>query len=250
MTLPVSALDFYCDETSHVGHRFAAVGGILVRPERVAEICRELEALKCARRKSAASELKWEKINKHDKPLYLDVVSLFFSLLRANLIHYHVIICDFHEYDHRRFTQGDKHVSVSKTYYQLLLHRCCKLYADKAAIHVWPDSGECTSDLPKYLGALRTDERKRFAPAHPTIRSINPISSTPHGLMHMNDIMLGAVASHRNGRHLRPDASPHKTEMAAAVINGFGLCSYSFNSPIRAQFTVWNWRPPAGRLRS
>jgi hypothetical protein len=248
MTVPT--LDFYCDETSHVGHRFAAVSGILVRPQRVGALCAELEALKIARHKSPTSELKWEKINKRDKPLYLDLVAHFFSLLEANLINYHVIICDFHEYDHRKFTQGEKHVSVSKTYYQLLLHRCCKIYADRAQIHVWPDSGECTADLPKYLDALRADERSRFQPSQPTIRSINPVSSTPHGIMHMNDVVLGAIASHRNGRHLAPEASPHKTQVAAAVLDGFGLRSFSFNSPIKGRFTVWNWRPPAGRLRS
>lgn len=248
MTLP--ALDFFCDETSHVGHRFAAVGGILVRQQRVASINEELARIKDAHRKNVASELKWEKINKHDKPLYMDIVSYFFSLLDANIVNYHVIICDFNEYDHRRFNKGDKHVSVSKTYYQLLLHRCCKLYGERATIHVWPDTGECTKSLPEYIGALRSDERNRFGWATPTIRSINPICSTPQGLMHINDIIVGAIAAHRNGRHLAPDASPNKREISAAIIKGFGLSSYAFNSPIRGKFSVWNWKPPAGRPRS
>lgn len=248
MALP--QLNFYCDETSHIGHRYAAVGGTLVRADRVAILNEQIAQLKSARGKATTSEIKWGKINRHDRPLYLDAVQLFFSLLKGNLIHYHVVICDFHEYDHRRFTQGNKHVSVSKTYYQLLLHRCCKLYAGKAHIHVWPDRGECTQALPTFIGALRADERKRFGAINPTISSINPICSSTVGVMHLNDIITGAIASHRNGRHLQPDASPHKTKIAEAVLDGFGLATFAFSTPIRNNNTVWNWKPPQGRLQS
>jgi hypothetical protein len=55
-------LDFYCDETSHREHRYAAVGGIMIRPQQVGVVNEELVRLKQARGKPISSELKWEKV--------------------------------------------------------------------------------------------------------------------------------------------------------------------------------------------
>lgn len=162
----------------------------MIRPQQVGVVNEELVRLKQARGKPISSELKWEKSSRRDLPLYLDAVALFFSLLEANIINFHVVICDFHEYDHRRFTAGDKSASVSKTYYQLLLHRCCKLYGGDAIVYVWPDKGDCTKSLPQYVVALRSDERKKFGHETATIRSINPTSSAQVGVLHLNDTRL------------------------------------------------------------
>lgn len=241
MTLPI--LHFYCDETSHRGHRFAGVGGIALRQERVDILNLELKTLKLAARKAPTSELKWSKVNKHDMPLYEATCKYFFSLLEARHIHFHVVICDFLEYDHRTLNLGNRSTSVSKTYYQLLLHRCCKLYGDKAFVHVRPDAGDCTSCLPQFQPGLNSDAAKRFGLSTNPIRSINLVESSMHAIMQMNDIILGAMLSHRNGRHLEANASPHKTHLSDYVLSLSGLPSYAVNTSYgNNHFTVWNWR--------
>jgi hypothetical protein len=47
--LPV--LRFYCDESSHTAHRYAAVSGILIRPERADTVNDEIGTLKKSRGK-------------------------------------------------------------------------------------------------------------------------------------------------------------------------------------------------------
>ena len=236
------SLRFYCDESSHSGHQFAAVSGILIRPERAATVNDEIARLKESRGKQATSEIKWAKINRHDLPLYEAVVEYFKLLLDSEAIHFHVVICDMHAYDHRLRNEGSKATTVSKTYYQLLLHRCCRLYGDKAFIHVRPDIGECTQALPGLINGLNADACRRFDLQLRPILSINLTQSVSVNLMQMNDIVLGAIASHRNGRHEKPNASPHKTRLAEAVRACFGVPNFTINTPWRSKFTVWNWR--------
>jgi hypothetical protein len=246
--MAVSDLHFYCDESSHRGHRFAAVSGIVANQTRIATINQELSALKVVHGKSPLSELKWEKTNRHDLPLYKAYCNYLFLLLEANYAHYHVVICDFQAYDHRALNEGDKSRSVSKTYYQLLLHRCCKLYGEHARIHVRADNGDCTRSLPSYQDALNIDARKRFRLIGRPIASINLIDSNGLEIMQMNDVVLGAIASHRNGRHLIPGASPHKTELAEHVRKLFGVTSFAFNTPRGSRRnSIWNWQ---GQLKT
>jgi hypothetical protein len=155
--------------------------------------------------------------------------------MRANHIHYHVVICDMHAYDHRLRNQGQKTTSVSKTYYQLLLHRCCRLYGGKAFIHVRPDTGACTRELPGLRNGLNADAQRRFDLKLRTVLSINLTESITVNLMQMNDVILGAIASHRNERHKRQGASPHKTRIAEAVRAVFGVPNFTIN-------TSWNHR--------
>ncbi len=65
--------------------------------------------------------------------------------------------------------------------------------------------------------------------------------------MQMNDIVLGAIASHRNGRHLLDGASPHKSELAEYVREKFGVASFAFSTPKgQRRHSIWNWQ---GTLR-
>jgi hypothetical protein len=241
MDLPI--LYFFCDETSHRGHRFAGVSGIALREERIKTLNYELTMLKLNRGKAATSELKWSKVNKHDMPLYEDVCRYFFSLVKAKHIHFHALICDFQEYDHRALNLGFRETSISKSYYQILLHRCCKLCGDRAYTHVRPDTGDCTRALPKFLPGLNADAIRRFQLRSKPIRSINKVESQQSPIIQMNDIILGAILAHRNGRHLEVNASPHKAHLAQHILALSGLRSYAFSTPYdQPHFTIWNWR--------
>jgi hypothetical protein len=246
------ALRFYCDESSHTGSRYAAVSGILITPERASTVNGEIARIKAARGKRADSEIKWANINKHDLPLYRDIVHYFGSLMKANYIHYHIVICDMHAYDHRLRNEGSRPTTVSKTYYQLLLHRCCRLYGDKAFIHVRPDKGECTQALPGLLNGLNADAKRRFNLNLKPILSIDLIESVTQNLMQMNDVILGAVASHRNERHKKQGASPHKTMLAEEIRAVFRVPNFTINTSWEKRpYTVWNWRAQTiGRPRS
>lgn len=235
-------LMFYCDESSYTATRFAAVSGILLREERVADVEDEIKRLKLAHGKREISELKWANLNKKEMPLYRDIVAYFDSLLKAKLIRFHVVVCDMHTYDHRRHNQGMKTTTVSKTYYQLLLHRCCRLYGGKALVHVRPDTGDCTRALPGLQNALNMDAMKRFKLGLPPIASINPTHSHSSNVMQMNDVILGGIASHRNERHKQDGASPLKTELAEAVRVCIGVPNFTISTSWESPATVWNWK--------
>ena len=73
--------------------------------------------------------------------------------------------------------------------------------------------------------------------------SINLTESVTVNLMQMNDVILGAIASHRNERHKKRDASPHKTKIAEAVRAAFGVPNFTINTLWNnSHFTVWNWK--------
>jgi hypothetical protein len=55
-----------------------------------------------------------------------------------------------------------------------------------------------------------------------------------------------------NGRHLKADASPHKSHLAENVRSGFGVPNFAINTPWEGRrATVWNWKEQKlGRPRS
>lgn len=230
------------DESGQTTDRFMCVGGTIVRQERVAEIRATIEAIK--RSGGIGSEVKWSAVRTGRLHTYKALVRYFFKLLEANSLHFHVLACDFHGFDHR--ASGGKIQSVSKMLYQLALHRGCKPYGASAMLDLFPDDGDHASALLKYHGHLNSAS-KRLIPwrrcfERSPVRQVAPTNSCNEPLLQLNDIILGAVSYRRNRRDERHDASDHKAELAALVCELSGFDRFGGNTPRAVKrFTTWNF---------
>jgi hypothetical protein len=145
------------------------------------------------------------------------------------------------EYEH----DGDRHIfdTVSKSFYQLLLHRTVRYYGKDCQITVKPDNGECTRLLPGLKEALHIDGQLRYK-THPNcISAIIPTDSKTEPLLHLLDVPFGALTAYRNSRHLRDDLGAPKKELAEYAFNAFKLRSIVGNRDDGCKFSIWNVIP-------
>jgi hypothetical protein len=62
-------------------------------------------------------------------------------------------------------------------------------------------------------------------------------------ILQMNDVILGAVCSARNGKHLLAETRPAKRRIAELVVEKSGLGSFDRDSYQKVnRFTIWNFR--------
>lgn len=199
MNHPRSRLLYFCDETSHMGDEFMAVGGIAINMDTIGEI--EAKITQIRDRLSLTHEIKWSNVKARRDNGHLAYAELLRELVDANNIHFHMRFQRIQEWDHQRAGPRRKVDTVSRAYYQLALHRPVAFYGATADLHLRPDNGECTSKLHEYIGHLNTQARKHKDCGIACVKSIQATDSKhshPHQLL---DVTLGGLAAIRNNRH-------------------------------------------------
>lgn len=236
-------LFFYMDESGQTTDRYMCVGGIVINKSRVDEVRTEIERIKHVA--GVQSEVKWTNLRKKTLPLYRGLARYFFELLADGKVRFHVIVCDFQNFNHRK--NGGRGQSVSKMLYQLALHKGCIAYGEKAHLHIYPDNGEHADLLMPFHHHMNRASRdhlpiERHGLLCPALH-MEPTDSASEPLLQLNDIILGAVAYRRNQRNLQPDASDHKKKLAKFVSEQAGSTLFDFNPPTHgSRFTVWPFK--------
>ena len=146
------------------------------------------------------------------------------------------------DYDHSLSGMRRKIDTISKAYFQLLLHRPGRYYCKTCDIFVYPDKGECTEKLPDYKSSLNASCFTRYGLG--TFRHIEPRESRNEPILQMLDVTLGALGAVRNGRHSAPGAAQAKRELAEYVLAKTHLPALGGNS-LRTErvLSVWNATP-------
>jgi len=207
---PREDLYYFCDETSFIGEDFMGIGGLAIRRDRLSETANKLAAIREAR--GARGRIKWESTRDVNLDVRRDYVDYMVGLVTEGKIHLHLRFAPFSQYEH----PGPRRVydTVSKMYYQLLLHRAVRNYGTKCRIFIRPDDGPCTSELEQFVEALHIDGQLRYKTAADCIHSIKCINSRKEPLLEFLDVTLGALTAFRNGRHLRPGTRDAKRILA------------------------------------
>ena len=100
--LPVS--DIYVDESSQTKHRFLVLGGLIIPHVELDAFC---EAVEAARQPELpANSLKWGRVSRTKLEGYKRVVDVFFDPSAA-AVHFHSLVVDTHQQDHRRWNKGE-----------------------------------------------------------------------------------------------------------------------------------------------
>lgn len=230
-------IQFFSDSSSHRGHKFVVVGGIAIRPDHVKNVNSQLQSMK--EMAGINREFKWNEYKAGRKEVaYKDAVNLFFKLLSDNKLHFHCIICDFTNFDHKKDGPGNPEKSVNRLYYQLMLHRVCALYGQKMRILMTPDHGNDSAEIVNFRDAICAAAYQRYNAQPNCLRSIHPQPSAKHNILQMLDIIIGAIAAHREDRIL----GANKTDLRNHVINASPIKDFSCNTPRSyRKFTVWNF---------
>jgi hypothetical protein len=230
-------LTFACDESSQTTDDFMVVGGIACASKREYEITQDLKQLKGE--KFAASEVKWSKTRNGERlALHKRVVDHVFEKIGINQFHFHGLIVPFSDFDHGLREGCNKSDSVTKMLYQLCLHRPVRYYGKVCAIHIKPDHSDAYLGFKYYGDALNNDAKKKYSITTRPVREITFPDSARSAVHQMNDLIIGALAHRKNGRHLVEGASAHKCELANYVHEKIEAVK------IPRTCTIWNFTSP------
>jgi hypothetical protein len=233
---------YFCDESHIRTSEWMGIGGLAITPARAALVAKEMHRLKEARGVSSDSEVKWTKA-KSKPEICRDYLDLMERLIANNHAHFHVRFAPFQEYDHRVSGKRKETDTVSKAYYQLLLHRAGRFYGRQAKILVRPDAGDCTSDLPKLMAAVNVDLRLRYNVPHDAITHIQARDSRDEPMLQLLDVALGALTAARNGGHRNGTLSAIKANLAAYALEKCPVPIDHNHEARHKRFSLWNVKP-------
>jgi hypothetical protein len=187
--------------------------------------------------------MKWTKYKGGGRrAAYESLVDLAFLLIKEKQAAFHTIICHFDSFDHKREeADASRETSVNRMYYQLVVHRICRYYGKKCAIHVYPDHGNDSADLPTFRTRMCASAYKKHSTKPNCVRDIQPQRSEAHGILQMVDVLIGAIAAKRNGRVL----VRHKAELSDYVLAKSGHRDWAADTSnwwASSFFTIWNFK--------
>lgn len=235
--------NIYCDESRQSKDRYMVLGGLII-PAREVEIFNA--TMKNFREEQKMfSELKWTKVSNQKIKEYKRFVDYFFALNNSDKLHFHCIIVDNHQVNHRKFNKGDKELGFYKFYYQLLLHCFGKDYCrdvdDRFIVHL--DQRTSSYPLSKLKLILNRGINKKYLISSAPFRSIEPKDSKLSELIQMNDIIIGAIGFQKNGYDLLSDSRQSKKDLAAYIASQAGFADLRKDTSRRQKrFTIWNFR--------
>lgn len=233
--------DIYADESRQNKDRFMVLGGIITPSANIQAI--DDTMAKFRDETNMRSELKWSKVSNQKFAEYKRFVDFFFSLNDNDKFHFHCLVVDNHKINHHRYNQGDKEVGFYKFYYQLLLHKFGRPYGKDNSLHVRLDHRTTPYSLDDLKLVLNNGYKKAKHSTHEPFRSVEPRNSKNSELMQINDIILGAISSCRNGVHLLAETRQSKRDLAAYVLEKAGIKDTAINTPRRMQrFSIWNFQ--------
>lgn len=233
---------FVADEACISNDRFTVVGGVCMHKSTVDEVLANMREFRAQHNMNA--ELKWTKISRQKLAEYEKLVDMFFAMNNVNQLQFHCIIFDSHEWNHRRYNDGDRDQGISKLYYQLILHRLIKTCGHAGTCYVRLDHRNSSTSLEDLRRMLNSAANNQFGLSDNPLKHVASINSKECDILQLNDVILGAVAAARNGKHLLPNCNPAKQAIANRVLTKVGLEDYDTDTPRRiSRFSVWNMRP-------
>ena len=168
------------------------VGGFAIRKSRiptvVKRLCRTLRRERRSRRNQNGRSTR--ESNLSVRRAYVDYMA---ELVREGKVHFHLRFAPFRQYDHEGSGPRRIYDTVSKMYYQLLLHRALNYYGKQTKLFIRPDDGACTVELKNFIGALHIDGQFHYDCAPDCIDSITCLNSRTEPLLQFLDIPLQGV---------------------------------------------------------
>jgi hypothetical protein len=221
-----------------------AVGGLAIVPTRAALVEKRLAEIRDQMNIDPNAEIKWSTAKRRRNFPHLAYLDYMFDLLENNHAHLHIRLSPFKDYEHSASGDREETDTVSKSFYQLLLHRAGRFYGEKCRIIVRSDAGDCTSYLPKFQDALNNDISTKFGCRHWPIVDIAPRDSKSEPLLQLLDVTLGAITAVRNGSHLRDGASEAKVALMERAIERGKIVDVTKSHPWEDRaFNLWNVTP-------
>ena len=237
--IPIQKFAFFADESDITNARYSMVGGTATSSAALRQVYSRIFDLR--KRHAMYAELKWSKVSNQKIDAYRELVELYFELSGQGILSFHGATFDNHKWKYSLYNHGDRDLGLSKNYYQLILHRFIRFFGEQASLFVCLDRRWSSTKLPDLQRILNAGATKEYGLSFGPVRTLEARDSKKDDLLQINDVILGAVSSVKNGRHEDPSTRSSKAELAKLVLQNSGLGSFDKDSsPKATRFTIWN----------
>lgn len=222
----------YCDESCHLksnDSQFMLIGAIYCPKEKVKKVNEYIEYLKENYNLSNKIELKWNKIDKKTKKLYLDIINYFFN---SDILRFRAVVIDKAKLNHEKYNQTENDF-YHKIYYDMLKY----IIIPGNTYNIYPDIKDTNSYyshqvMLEFLRIKMSDSNKK------TIKKVQPIRSYESPILQLNDILLGALSYYY--RNL--NGNDTKLSIIEEIKKLYGLSLDNTSHYNNTKFNILIWR--------
>ena len=220
------------------------IGGIWVDELTYELVKEECKQFKANNGWEALTKLNWKNVSKQTLPQYKQFIDIFF---KYNL-NFRCIILDRWTVNLKRNEENDKELGFYKFYYMFLRNCSDKghqyyIYLDRINNRV-PNRLQVMRDFLQKPRLRVSRDNDMYYQKGLDVKTIEFVNSNSYDLIQFADLLLGAIGYHYNGKHLKPDASKHKSELAQYIANVIGREDLIFetNRSGYKNFNLWRFR--------
>ena len=211
----------FADE-SNIGKeaRFMLIGGIWVDETTYNCVKQECKQYKESLGWREDTKFNWKNVSNTALDNYKGFIDIFFK----HNLQFNTIIIDKTQVNLRHNEENDVELGFYKFYYLLLWHNSSKS-EDEYHIYLDRRNNKKQTRLPDLQKILKNEQYiANGLKFEKEVRGINvvslePVNSKDYNLIQFTDILLGAIGFHYNKRHLKPNASTAKIELANYISN-------------------------------
>jgi hypothetical protein len=232
----IKTITFFGDSSSK-DKRYMVLGGFAVGGSKIGQIERDIAAIRSSA--GIRSEFHWNSYRGGNRQSsYENLISYGFDLITQGSAHLHIMIADFHQFDHRMAEDQNRDTSVNKLYYQLCLHRLARFYGKRRAVHVRLDAGNDSEEICERRQPLCIDAVRKYDCRPRAFRSVEPVNSVNSGVVQMADVILGGIASNKNNGI----TDTAKGRLSEYILGVSGRPDWGDTHHSARQLTVWNFK--------
>lgn len=241
LTLPAfDKFHVYCDESS-TADRYTVIGALVCHETVEPKFTRWLDSI--VEKGRPTSELKWQKVKRHNLALYKEVVAATLKACASQYACYYAIVVDNSAMNNRLYNEGDKEIGFNKMLFQLMF-KLARVYRNQPRFYVHLDY-RTTKHTPERLREmLNAKARKDLRVTHEPYRTCHFRQSHEVRLIQAADIITGAIGYRLNQHDLAVDAAAHKVELMKYVAELAGVRTLCRQTPFRHAdkkgFDVWH----------
>ena len=224
--------NIYCDESCHLASnnsKYMLIGAVYCPKFKVKKVNEYINHLKNNYNLSNKIELKWNKVDKKTKKLYLDIINYFFN---NDDLKFRIIVIDKTKLNHKKYNQTENDF-YHKAYYEMLKY----IIIPGNSYNIYPDIKDTHSYYYhqitlNYLRIKMSDTNKK------TIKKIQPIKSYEAPILQINDILIGALSYYYRNLSTNSIKLNIIHEIQRLYQNNFDISSSYSNT----KFNIFIWK--------
>lgn len=202
----------YCDESSqHGGSDYMAIGATFCRSDAAALIATEINSF-AKDPANPVREFHWAEMGKLQLVPYQKLITAFAQAKDYKLLRYRCLLIHNRQLEPRRYSEGDRDLMLTKLIFGSV-YSFASHFGPKTKFVVFLDKRTTKHDPDVMKYTLNNRAKTEFRVTSGPFKSVTFVRSEDSRLIQATDVITGAIAFEKNGRHLVQNASPHKVAL-------------------------------------